>query len=235
MKKQILLLSLLACGTKPASTTIDTTEGIDTVDTVFSKREVPEISDIPEIISTSPLEKCSTHIVNRDYHFAPLGTGDRKKICNLTGTDQRGDEFQLYDFLGEVTVLIISNSTCEECIAWFDNDGPYQVMRQYEGVRTVNVILRNEHYEWADADDIAQLHSKYNLSNYPLLAVTPDQIGYADDQFEPFRNDRFFPMFYIIDKRMKLAWASTPYNRWAEDFHANHEWRMTVTDLIQEP
>lgn len=234
MKSQILLLSLLACSSKPVPSKVDTSHSSDTV-SVEATPDTPALT-APSKLSSGKVdipESCTTIMENRDDWIAPKEKELRVKICNLTGIDQGGNEFSLYDFLGEVVVLIIMDSTCEECIAWLDNDGPYQMLAPYE-VKTVNVITRNKYRTWASPSDVAALHSDYNLSNYPVLAVDPRVIGYAPEQFQPFRNHIFSPMFYIIDKDMRLAWSSVPYDRWLDDFHGWHEWRLPVGDLTLE-
>ena len=230
MKNIILTLSLLACGQKPQNQTVDTANQVDSVAQGGSELSLAADVSVGNFVFQ---ERCTTIMENRDDWIAPKEKELRPKICNITGIDQNGNEFSLYEFLGNVVVLVIMDSTCEECIAWLDNDGPYRMLIPYE-VKTINVITRNKYGIWASPNDVATLHSDYNLSNYPVLAVDPRRIGYAPEQFQPFRNDRFFPMFYLIDKDMRLAWSSVPYNRWYDDFHAWNEWRLPVGDLVQE-
>ena len=234
MKNLILSIALIGCGEKSKSSHVDTNLKIDTIEQHVLR--IPET----EIVFNSDLlpepEPCTTHIINKDHHFRVMPIEDRKKICNLIGIDQRGNPFELYDFLGDITVLVIMNPTCEECLFWLNTDGLNDLMQnRYEGVRLVKAITRNTNYEWAEADYVKQLHTNYNLGNYPVIAITPEQIGYADDQFQPDRSDRQFPMFYFIDRKMNLAWATVPYQRWQQGFEVNHEWTMVIEQLLQEP
>jgi len=233
MVKIILTLSLVACGSKsepPDEEPKDTTAKVDTIeDSEANALEVPDINvsgyDFPE--------RCTTIMENRDHHIAPKEKGLRPKICNLTGIDQAGRENNLYDFEGDVIVLVIMNTTCEECIAWLDNDGPYQMLKPLD-ITTINVITKNNDGMWASPSDITKLHTDYNLSHYPVLAVDPRIIGEGPEQFKGQRNDDMLsPMFYIIDKNMRLAWSSTG-KPWHENFHAWTEWHAPVQDLTLE-
>jgi hypothetical protein len=235
MKNIILTLSLFGCnkgGEPPEQHLSDTTEKVDTIE-----RGSVEISTTPEVATdgfTFP-EHCTTVMENRDDHIAPKEKELRPKICNLAGLDQYGREINLYDFKGQVTVLTVMSTTCDECIAWLDNDGPFQQLKSKSiDVATMNVITTNRHGIWASPSDIVKLHSDYNLGHYPVLAVDPRTIGEGSGQFKPYRNDDLFsPMFYIIDKNMRLAWSSTG-QPWHDSFHAWSEWHLPVQDLTLE-
>jgi hypothetical protein len=233
MKNLILSIALIGCGQKPDSSYIDTNLKTDT--TKEHNIRIPETDIVFNSEFLPDPEPCSTHIVNKDHYFRVMPVQERKKICNLIGIDQRGDAFELYDFLGNITVLVIMNPVCEECLYWLNTDDLYHLIARYEGVRLIKVITRNANYEWAGADDVKQLHTNYNLGNYPVVAITPEQIGYADNQFQPYRTDRQFPMFYFIDKKMNLVWATVPFQRWQEGFEVNHEWTIIIEQLLQEP
>ena len=232
MVKIILTLSLVACNSK--SETLDddpkdTTAKVDTIeDSESNTLEVPDISindyDFPE--------RCTTITENRDHHIAPKEKELRPKICNLTGIDQTGRENNLYDFEGDVIVLVIMNTVCDECRDWLNNDGPYQQLSHLD-VTTINVITKNNDGLWASPSDVARLHTDHNLSNYPVLAVDPRVIGEGSQQFKPYRNDHYFPMFYIIDKNMRIAWSSTG-QPWHDSFHSWTEWHLPVQDLTLE-
>jgi hypothetical protein len=232
MKNIILTLSLVACGSKnepPDEEPKDTTAKVDTIED--SENNVLEVPDINVSGYNFP-ERCTTIMENRDNWIAPKEKELRPKICNLTGIDQVGRENNLYDFEGDVIVLVIMNTVCNECRAWLHNDGPYQQLRRLD-VRTINVITTNNDGLWASPSDVAKLHTDHNLSNYPVLAVDPRVIGEGSEQFKPYRNDHYFPMFYIIDKNMRLAWSSTG-QPWHDSFHAWTEWHAPVQDLILE-
>ncbi len=232
MKSIILTLSLLGCGSKTTpleEQPKDTTDKVDTIeDSDVKVPQVPEINindyDFPE--------RCTTIMQNRDDHIAPKEKELRPKICNLTGIDQLGREISLYDFEGNVIVLVVMNTVCFECRAWLDNDGPYQQLRHLD-ITTINVITTNNDGLWASPSDIAKLHKDYNLSNYPVLAVDPRIIGESSEQFKPYRNDRYFPMFYIIDKNVRLTWSSAG-QPWHDSFQAWTEWHAPVQDLTLE-
>ena len=232
MVKIILTLSLVACNSKsktPDDDPKDTTAKVDTIeDSENNALEVPDISindyDFPE--------RCTTITENRDHHIAPKEKELRPKICNLTGIDQTGRENNLYDFEGDVIVLVIMNTVCDECRAWLDNDGPYQQLRHLD-VTTINVITKNNDGLWASPGDVARLHTDHNLSNYPVLAVDTRVIGEGSQQFNPYRNYHYFPMFYIIDKNMRIAWSSTG-QPWHDSFHSWTEWHLPVQDLTLE-
>ena len=232
MVKIILTLSLVACNSKsetPDDDPKDTTAKVDTIeDSESNTLEVPDISindyDFPE--------RCTTITENRDHHIAPKEKELRPKICNLTGIDQTGRENNLYDFEGDVIVLVIMNTVCDECRDWLNNDGPYQQLRHLD-VTTINVITKNNDGLWASPSDVARLHTDHNLSNYPVLAVDPRVIGEGPQQFKPYRNDHYFPMFYIIDKNMRIAWSSTG-QPWHDSFHSWTEWHLPVQDLTLE-
>ena len=210
MVKIILTLSLVACNSKsetPDDDPKDTTAKVDTIeDSESNTLEIPDISindyDFPE--------RCTTITENRDHHIAPKEKELRPKICNLTGIDQTGRENNLYDFEGDVIVLVILNTVCDECRDWLNNDGL-----------------------WASPGDVARLHTDHSLSNYPVLAVDPRVIGEGSQQFKPYRNDHYFPMFYIIDKNMRIAWSSTG-QPWHDSFHSWTEWHLPVQDLTLE-
>ena len=233
MKNIILTLSLLGCGSKTTppidEEPSDTTEKIDTIEETDVK--VLEIPDIT-IDGREFVERCTTIMENRDYHIAPKEKELRPKICDLIGIDQLGREISLYSFEGDVVVLVIMNTVCDECRAWLDNDGPYQQLRHLD-VTTINVITTNNDGLWASPGDVAKLHTDHNLSNYPVLAVDPRIIGEGSEQFRPYRNDHYFPMFYIIDKNMRLTWSSTG-QPWHDSFHAWTEWHAPVQDLTLE-
>lgn len=232
MKKIILTLLLLGCGSK--ATPIeeqpkDTTGRVDTIeDSDVKVLQVPEINindyDFPE--------RCTTIMENRDHHIAPKEKELRPKICNLTGIDQTGRENNLYDFEGDVIVLVVMNTVCDECRAWLDNDGPYQQLRHLD-VTTINVITTNNDGLWASPGDVARLHTDHSLSNYPVLAIDPRVIGEGPEQFKGQRNEDLSPMFYIIDKNMRLAWSSAG-KPWHDSFHAWTEWHLPVQDLTLE-
>ena len=234
MKSIILTLSLFGCGSKATHSdeeTKDTTEKLDSIEDSDIDVKILATPDVLTEIYDFP-ERCTTIMENRDHHVAPKEKGLRPKICNLTGIDQSSREVSLYDFEGSVTVLVIMNTTCEECIAWLDNDGPYQMLKPLD-ITTINVITKNNDGMWASPSDIAKLHTDYNLSHYPVLAVDPRIIGEGPEQFKGQRNEDLSPMFYIIDKNMRLAWSSTG-KPWHDSFHAWTEWRLPVQDLTLE-
>jgi hypothetical protein len=232
MKNIILTLSLLACGQKPQSQTVDTTNQVDSV--AQGSNEISLATDILFDVYNFP-EKCSTIMENRDDWIAPKEKDKRVKFCDFVGMDQNGREIHLYEFIGEVVVLMFMDATCEECVAWLYTNEPYGILQSLKHeARVIQVITRNKEGMWASPSDVAQLHQEYNLGNFPLLAIDPSIIGHSSEQYQSFRNERFFPMFYLLDKDMRLAWSSTPYNRWKEDFHMEREWMLPVTDLVQE-
>ena len=232
MKNIILILSLLSCGQKTQDQLIDTSSQVDSF--VQESPGLSATSDILFDVYDFP-EKCSTIMENRDNWIAPMEKDKRVKFCDFVGMDQDGKEFRLYEFLGDVVVLMFMNATCEECVAWLHTNEPHGILQRLKHeARVVQVITRNKEGMWASPSDVIQLHQDYNLGNFPLLAIDPSIIGHSSEQYQAFRNERFFPMFYLLDKDMRLAWSSTPYNRWLDDFHMNHEWIVPVTDLVQE-
>ena len=238
MNKYILLLSLLACGTKPSSNLIDSNNQEDTT----KEAEEGKTFDIQDIVYNPdliPAPDCSNHIENPDHHFRVLPSYERKRICSLVGIDQRGRVFDIQDFRGDIVILQIGDMTCVECIHLGITDDIYHVIRHRypdQSIQYVSTILRDKNLFWADADDVKWWYEENNINNHPVIAVEQKLIGYSETQWMPYRDERRFPMFYIIDKYGRLAWASMPYEKsQGRDFLTDHEWYMTVEQLLMEP
>jgi hypothetical protein len=149
----------------------------------------------------------------------PLEVGDR--FGRIVGTDQYGEQVDLYDFAGTDGYVIIDASatwcvSCRKTSSWLAG-GPddYEFEYFYADVR---VALADRRVHWvsfltdngsgpADEGDVEAWHNQYPNRNVAVLTDQDEQVLYGLNWGETYSGVpyAYFPSFAVVDADMNIV------------------------------
>ena len=125
--------------------------------------------------------------------------------CNAYGLNQDGENFQIYDHLGDVIVLELSTMWCSVCRTIADKIKLYE--DQYSDLTWITVLTEDSTGDTVETNDLSFWSGVYQIDE-PVVSLEDGFIGSNADQW------RFngIPTFYFIDRKMGVRDRQAGWN-----------------------
>ena len=128
--------------------------------------------------------------------------------CNLTGPDQRGDNFGLYALYGHPIVLDFSTGWCGPCRNAAAHAQEVQDLYRASGLLYITVLIENANGDIPTQQDVATWADTYGLVD-SLVVASSRSILQSGGGTWPLTG---WPTFYYIDDEMVLRDIDRGYN-----------------------
>tara|TARA_Y100000034_G_scaffold21392_1_gene24638 strand:+ start:105 stop:767 length:663 start_codon:yes stop_codon:yes gene_type:complete len=128
--------------------------------------------------------------------------------CNLTGPDQRGNDFGLYAQYGHSIVLDFSTGWCGPCRNAAAHAQEVQDLYRDAGLLYITVLIENTNGDVPTQADVAQWADTYGLNDSLVVASSRSVLQSGGGTWALSG----WPTFYYIDSEMVLRDIDRGYN-----------------------
>ena len=143
-----------------------------------------------------------------------------EKLCDITLMDQDGNDWNLYENIGKVTVVDLSVMWCAPCQS--AATAAEDVVDSYgrDKVQWVTILIEDSQGNAPDLDDLQAWASAYHGSS-PILAGDRSLIDVSGDDGFPLTS---WPTFLILDEDLNVRWF---LKGWSEETI-----RLLIEDIL---
>jgi len=129
--------------------------------------------------------------------------------CNFTLMDQHGNNWRLYDHVGNIIVLDLSTVWCGVCQHAAMSAEQYQDIYADKGVIWVTILLENYYGQVPTLADIQEWAMVFGLEDAVVLA---GNIGLLDPTSQKGWYISSLPLFLVIDRDMTTTYRLDGYS-----------------------
>ena len=167
----------------------------------------PDIVDIREDIDILPdiVEEVNKGFCEPDDCGGKIGA----TVCNHKSTDQNGDEWQLYDYWGDIVVLDFSAMWCPPCHAAAEDMQLLQDIYEDSGVQFVAILLQDFMGQLPSENSLIMWADTFGLKTIPVLA---NNEKFHDPTEEYGFNIEYLPTIIIIDRKRVIVYKMNGWN-----------------------
>jgi len=162
------------------------------------------LSTIEGIYNTNPLDLLPLSPIVWDT----CSGEENDHPCNLTGPDQRGDNFGLYAQYGHSIVLDFSTGWCGPCRAAAAHAQEVQDLYRDAGVLYITVLIETANGDVPTQADAAAWAKTYGLKDSLVVASSREVLQSGGGTWALSG----WPTFYYIDREMVLRDIDRGYN-----------------------
>jgi len=167
----------------------------------------PDITDDREDVAILPdiVEEADRGFCEPDDCGGKIGA----MVCNHKSTDQNGDEWQLYDYWGDIVVLDFSAMWCPPCHEAAEDMQVMQDIYEDDGVQFVTILLQDFMGQLPSEDSLNMWADTFGFETIPVLGDN----GKFHDPTEEFGfNIEYLPTIIIIDRKRVIIYKMNGWN-----------------------
>jgi len=153
-------------------------------------------------------EKLTPPAYDVSVNWATCGSHVDEHPCNIKGTDQNGEPFDLYTHYNSLIVLDFSTMWCGPCNQAAVDVQHIQDVYVNFNLIYVTILIENMQGETPTQSDVEQWASTYGITTAPVIAGERSMLASSGGSWDITG----WPTFYYIDHQMLIRDVDRGYN-----------------------